>query len=128
MSRFEHLTTLTRAAGPAETPQNLVAEAQGEHAIKLDWDAASDVLGGYRLDRSDGDGPFFKIADLAADATTYTDSSRVGEGDPALRNSVGPKPFRLPGATSDMKRNPSIRCLAFRCVEASTGIGAPLAG
>lgn len=63
----------TTPAAPAGTPQNLVAAAASTTQINLSWSGVSGASG-YQLERSpNGSDGWAKIADLAGNATTYSD-------------------------------------------------------
>ncbi|MFD2572021.1 fibronectin type III domain-containing protein [Spirosoma soli] len=67
----------TTPAPPAGIPQNLVAKALSTTQINLTWQAVAGASG-YQLERSpNGNDNWQKIADPAANATSYTDESRT---------------------------------------------------
>ncbi|MEL6537425.1 MAG: PHB depolymerase family esterase, partial [Bacteroidota bacterium] len=60
---------------PIATPTNLAAIAQGEDAIDLSWTDNASNETAYRVERSaNGSGPFATIANLGANASSYSDT------------------------------------------------------
>jgi hypothetical protein len=59
---------------PPEAPSNMVAMATGSSSIELTWTASPTDGASYELERKTGEEAFAKVADIAANITTFTDN------------------------------------------------------
>ncbi len=71
-SAYSNVASATTLQVPPAAPTNLTATALSSSEIRLNW---NDVSGeqGYRIERRQGNDPFAFLANVGANATTYTD-------------------------------------------------------
>ncbi|PRY44060.1 putative secreted protein (Por secretion system target) [Spirosoma oryzae] len=72
-SDYSNVADATTPDSPPAAPTQLTATAASTTQINLQWTDASDNETGFDLERSTDGATFTKIADVAANATTYSD-------------------------------------------------------
>lgn len=73
-SPSNEVTATTQGEPPPSAPANLVASASSMSQIDLSWSDTSGNETGFRVERKTGNDSFTVLADLAANATTYSDT------------------------------------------------------
>lgn len=64
---------------PVSAPQNVAAEAKAHNAVALTWTDASDDETGFIVERKTQTGTWQRIAALPSNATSYMDTTALGE-------------------------------------------------
>src|SRR5205823_3091780 len=67
-------TTLSVAPPPPAAPSNLHAGAVTQSQVTLSWTDNSGNETGFEMERKSGSDPYSRVASLAANTTSYTDS------------------------------------------------------
>jgi hypothetical protein len=69
---FDHVMIERQPSAPPVAPAALAATTPGDNVVRLDWKNASGTSqSGVKVEASLDGGPFYEIADLAADASRF---------------------------------------------------------